>query len=300
MSMTTGVVVAAGTVIDEQERVREGAVQLVRRTLEQLPLIVTALVVVLLFVALGWVLRRALRRLLLWRTGRPSFAEVLSRIAQVVMVVAGVLIGLVIAAPSVDLGQLVGGLGVSSVALGFAFKDILQNSLAGLLLLFREPFRTGDEIQVDDWLGTVEAITIRETQLRTLDNRRVLIANSDIYGKAVAVQTAYPMRRTTLVIGIDYEGNLPHAQRVVAEAAATVDGVSGDPPAIAQYVSFDTSTLALELRFWTASPQRQVNAVRDRVIQQVKAACDRAEVALPADIIEVDLRGGAREVLSRG
>lgn len=155
--------------VDEQQRIRDGLRDLVAGALEQLPAILTALVVVAVFALLASAARLATRRVLLWRTGRPSFAEVLSRIVRAAVVVLGLLAGLVIAAPSVDVAQVVGGLGVSSIAIGFAFKDILQNSLAGLLLLFREPFRAGDEIQVDDWHGTVEAITIRETRLRTFD-----------------------------------------------------------------------------------------------------------------------------------
>lgn len=293
-----GVVGTVDGVIDEQARIRSGIRDLMVGVTEQLPSIITALIVVAIFVLLAWGVRRSVRRLLLWRTGRPSFAEVLSRIARALVIVLGVLVGLVIAAPSVDVAQIVGGLGVSSIAIGFAFKDILQNSLAGVLLLFREPFRTGDEIEVDDWRGTVESITIRETRLRTFDNRRVLLANTDIYAKAVAVQTAYTRRRTTLAIGIDYEGDLPHAQAVVLDAATCVEGVLDAPLPHVHYTTFATSTLTLELRYWTAPDEATVNAVRDRVIRQVKAACERADVALPADIVEVDLRSGARDVLS--
>ena len=288
---------AVDGLVDEQARMRGGLQDLVAGVLEQLPAIITALVVLAVFVLLAWAARRGVRRLLLWRTGRPSFAEVLSRLVRAAVVVLGVLVALVIAAPSVDVAALVGGLGVSSIAIGFAFKDILQNSLAGLLLLFREPFRTGDEIEVDDWRGTVEAITIRETRLRTFDNRRVLLANTDIYAKAVAVQTAYDTRRTTLVIGIDYEGDLDHAQRVVLGAAVGVEGVLETPAAAAPYASFDTSTVALELRYWTLPTETIAVDVRDRVIRAVKDACDMADVALPADIVEVDLRTGARETL---
>lgn len=296
--LASGVIATVDGVVDEQARIRSGARDLLVGVTEQLPSVITALIVVAIFVALAWVVRHGVRRLLLWRTGRPSFAEVLSRIARAIVIILGVLIGLVIAAPSVDVAAIVGGLGVSSIAIGFAFKDILQNSLAGLLLLFREPFRTGDEIEVDEWRGIVEAITIRETRLRTFDNRRVLLANTDIYGKAVAVQTAYDKRRTTLAIGIDYEGDLSHAQTVVLDAARGVDGVLDTPPPHAHYTTFATSTLSLELRYWTAPNEATVNAVRDHMIRRVKTACEKAGVALPADIVEVDLRSGAREVLS--
>jgi small conductance mechanosensitive channel len=284
-------------IVDERARVQSGLRDLVTGVLEQLPALVTATIVFAVFLLLGWGARAAARRVLLWRTGRPSFAEVLSRIVRAAVIGVGLLAALVIAAPSVDVAQVVGGLGVSSIAIGFAFKDILQNSLAGLLLLFREPFRTGDEIEVDGWRGAVEAITIRETRLRTFDNRRVLLANTDIYARAVAVQTAYTQRRTTVEIGIDYEGDLEHARTVVRDAAAGVEGVSAQPAPVAQYTAFATSTLTLELRWWTGSGEVTVNDVRDRVVQAVKDACDTAGVALPADIVEVDLRTGARDAL---
>ena len=104
-------------------------------------------------------------------------------------------------------------------------------------------------------------------------------------------------RRTTLVIGIDYEGDLDRARTVALDAARTVDGVLATPEPVSQYASFDTSTLALELRYWTAPTEAVVNDVRDRVIRAVKAACEQAGVALPADIVEVDLRTGARATL---
>jgi small-conductance mechanosensitive channel len=285
-------------VVDEQARVREGLERLVGGFLEQLPAIASGVFIFGVFVVVGWVMRRGVRRLLLWRTERSSFAEVVSRLVRLGVVIVGLLVALVIAVPSVNLGQVVANLGLTSVALGFAFKDILQNSLAGLLLLFREPFRTGDEIEVDDWRGVVEAISIRETRVRTFDNRRLLIANTDIYGKVVAVQTAYTSVRTVLSIGIDYDGDLDHAQRVVLDATRAVDGVLTTPACEAHFTSFEPSILQLELRFWTAPFQRAVNAVTDRVVQAVKAACDAEDVALPADIVEVDLRTGARRALS--
>ncbi|MFC7543286.1 mechanosensitive ion channel family protein [Siccirubricoccus deserti] len=69
-------------------------------------------------------------------------------------------------------------LGIGGVAIGFAFRDVLQNLLAGVLILLTRPFRIGDQIRHGEQEGTVEDIWIRATVLRTYDNRRILIPNA--------------------------------------------------------------------------------------------------------------------------
>ncbi|MFP3354118.1 mechanosensitive ion channel, partial [Pseudoalteromonas sp. SIMBA_153] len=91
--------------------------------------------------------------------------------------------------------KLIGALGIGSVAIGFAFKDIFQNLLSGILLLISEPFRIGDQIVSGDYEGTVEDIKIRATTIRTYDGRQVVIPNSDLYTSALTVNTAYKQRR---------------------------------------------------------------------------------------------------------
>ena len=176
---------------------------------------------------------------------------------------------LVIAVPGINPGALISALGISSVAIGFAFKDILQNTLAGLLLLFRQPFEVGDEIEVSGHQGTVEAITIRETRLRTFHGTRVLIANSDVYSSAVEVQTAYDRRRHTLLVGIDYEADLAAARRIALSALATVDGVLAEPPPDGYYAEMNVSTVDLDLRFWTRPTQAEEVRVRDGAVEAV-------------------------------
>lgn len=97
------------------------------------------------------------------------------------MVAGAVLIASVIIFPSVKPSTVISSLGIGSVAIGFAFKDILQNLLAGILLLINRPYRRGDQIVVKDYEGTVEHIQSRATLIKTYDGRRVIIPNSDVY-----------------------------------------------------------------------------------------------------------------------
>ena len=127
---------------------------------------------------------------------------------------AAALVACVIVFPSVNPADALATLGIGSVAVGFAFKDILQNLFAGVLLLLRRPFRRGDQIVVKDYEGTVEHIESRATHIKTYDGRRVIIPNSDIYTSPVTVNTAFPIRRDQFDVGIGYGDDVDLATRV--------------------------------------------------------------------------------------
>ena len=125
----------------------------------------------------------------------------------------GLLVAMVIAIPGFTVGQLFSILGIGSVAIGFAFRDILQNFLAGILILLNQPFRIGDQIIMKDLEGTVEEIQTRATFLKTYDGRRVVVPNSDLFTNTVTVNTAFETRRLEHVIGISYDDDIETAIR---------------------------------------------------------------------------------------
>lgn len=129
---------------------------------QRIPQIVIGIIVFFVFFFLGKLVRGLVRRVAERNQQHYSLGLVLGRLAQGVMIFIGLLIGLVIAIPSFTPGQLVSGLGLSSVALGFAFRDILQNFLAGILILLSEPFRIDDQIKINDFEGTVKEIQTRD------------------------------------------------------------------------------------------------------------------------------------------
>jgi len=164
----------------------------------------------------------------------PSLQMLLVQVSQVGAWVAGILAASVVAFPDLRLGDLIGLLGLGSVAIGFAFQDIFKNFLAGVLLLLNEPFQLNDQIVVGDFEGTVEEISIRSTQIRTYQGERVVIPTSPI-----TVLTDRPFRRTDLEIGLDYNTPLPKALEVLLEAMQGVEGVLAEPP-----LSWTSSALA--------------------------------------------------------
>ena len=254
--------------------------------LAQLPNLVIATVVVTIAYFVAKTVRRLVRRTTA-RGRHPNVGLVVGRLAQWGVFVIGLLIALTIAAPSVKPVNILSALGVGSIAIGFAFKDVLQNFLAGILILLRQPFRVGDQIVFDDYEGTVEDIDARATKLKTYDGRRVVIPNGELYTKSVTVNTAYPMRRSEYQVGVGYGDDVARAEEVILEAVQGVQGVMSNPAPDAFAWDFAESSVNIKVRWWTKSIRGEVVAVRGRVIRAIKQAVDDAQIniAYPTRVV---------------
>lgn len=213
-----------------------------------------------------------------------SLRSLLIQISYVATWVAGILFASVIAFPDVGLGDIIGLLGLGSVAIGFAFQDIFKNFLAGVLLLLNEPFRLGDQVIVDKFEGTIEDITIRSTQIKTYQGERIIIPNAIVFTSPVQVLTAMPHRRTDLALGVDYNTDLPRAIQVLLKTVATVQGVLPTPTPEVDAVSFGDSSIDLMVRYWTLPQKVQVRQTRTKVIIALKEACEQANITIPYPI----------------
>lgn len=248
---------------------------------DRLPVIGVALVVAAAFYVLGLAGKRVVRYAGRHTRLDPMLADLAGTVTSGLMAVLGFLVALVIVFPTFKPGDLIAGLGITSVALGFAFKDILQNWLAGVFLLWRRPFVIGDQIRSGEHEGTVEEIRVRSTILRTYDGERVVVPNSDVYTRAIVVRTAYGRRRSRLEVGVAYEADVDRAREVVHAALAAVDGVLAEPVPWVYVDAFAASAVTLRVYYWTAPDQATVLRTRDRVAAAVKAGLDRAGIEIP-------------------
>ena len=213
--------------------------------------------------------------------GLIDLGGVLASLTFGLVVAAAVLIACVIVFPSVKPATIISSLGIGSVAIGFAFKDILQNLLAGILLLINRPYRRGDQIVVKDFEGTVEHIQSRATLIKTYDGRRVIIPNSDVYTSPVMVNTAFPVRRDQFDIGIGYGDKPDRAMTVFAEAIANVEGVEADPAPEVLPWGLDASSVTLRARWWSESKRTNIVHLRARVILAIWQAAADNGIDLP-------------------
>lgn len=252
----------------------------------QLPNIIAGLALLLIAWFAGALMSRTVAAIAN-RRGRPDLGALLGSLAKGVLIILGLLFASAIIFPSVKPGDIISMLGIGSVAIGFAFRDILQNFLAGLLLLIRRPFRRGDQIVVKDFEGTVEHIESRATYIKTYDGRQVIIPNADIYTSPVVVNTAFNLRRDEYDVGIGYGDDLSAACEAFRDAVAAQEGVLPDPQPEALPWELAESTVNVRLRWWTHSMRSDQVHVRARVIAAVfKAAKENGvDLAFPTQVL---------------
>ncbi|MEO7457277.1 MAG: mechanosensitive ion channel family protein [Gemmatimonadaceae bacterium] len=245
-----------------------------------LPRLVLASIVFLAFVAIGKGVRTLARGLAQRHGDTRTLEMAIGRLVQAGVLLVGALVSVTAAFPTFTIADLVSTLGIGGVALGFAFKDIFQNFVAGILILIGRPFRVGDQIRMGEHEGTVDEILARATYLKTYDGRRVIIPNSDLFTNAVTVNTAFATRRMEYDLGIGYGDDIDAARAIVLDVLQALDGVLPDPKADVIVVALADSTVTLRARWWSSSRISDLLVSRDKVLTQCKQRLSAAGIDL--------------------
>jgi small-conductance mechanosensitive channel len=256
-------------------------VSMAEAVLGHLPYLVVGIVVFSVFVLLSRLTKRLLTSGMKRTRVDAALSYLLARMASAAVVIFGFLVASVIIFPTFSPGDLIAGLGITSVALGFAFKDILQNFLAGILILWQRPFKVGDLIRVKSYEGTVENINVRATYLKTSDNERVVLPNGDVYQDAILVRTAYPSRRVSFTLEIGYRNSIEEAREVIHRSLEEVPGVLKKPEPLVYISNLASPLIELTVYFWIDSKSSRVSEVKDRVASAIKSAIDDSSIDLP-------------------
>ncbi|BDI14400.1 transporter [Nostoc cf. commune SO-36] len=247
-----------------------------------LPNIVLGLIVFILFLFIASRIKILVKRLTRNRRSARNLGLVLGRLAQGLTILIGLFIALSIVIPTFRAGDLIQLLGISGVAIGFAFRDILQNFLAGILILLTEPFQIDDQIVFKGFEGTVENIETRATTIRTYDGRRIVIPNSELFTNSVTVNTAFENRRLEYDVGIGYGDDIDHAKQLMLDAMLSVNEVLKDPVPDVLVMELAESTVNIRVRWWVHPPRRADNLIsRDKVITAIKKTLVANGIDLP-------------------
>ena len=257
--------------------------------LEHLPKVAIAIVVFLIFLILSKIAVRAVTTVASRTTSDRSLQNLFATVAKVGVIMIGVFASAAIIFPGLKAGDLVGVLGLSSVAIGFAFKDIFQNFFAGILILTQRPFAIGDQIKRGDLEGTVEDISIRNTVLKTYDGERLIVPNSELYVNTVRVFTAYGKRRTVFKAGIAYKEDIEKARAAIRSVLEGCEAVLKDPAPQIYVVEHGESSVNFDVRYWTLPQKADVMKTLDAVATGIKYAFDQAEIEIPFPYRTVEL-----------
>lgn len=249
--------------------------------LKRSPLLIAALIVLvitsLLAKACAWVAHRLLDQ----RGIRSSLKDLVYQLTSIAIWILGLLVATVIAFPGMTPSKALTVLGLGSVAIGFAFKDIFENFFAGILILWRYPFDRGDFITCDGLTGKVEQITIRNTMIRRLDGELAVVPNATLFKNNVDVLTSQPQRRVRIICGVAYDEDVDQSRDVIEKAVQSCDSVQGKRTVEVFAQEFADSSINFEVAWWTGSKPIDIRRSRDEVVAAIKRALDDAGIEIP-------------------
>ncbi|QXQ05308.1 mechanosensitive ion channel [Sphingosinicellaceae bacterium] len=212
---------------------------------------------------------------------RGTLINLAETLVSVTIWIVGSMVASSIVLPGVTPANLLAVVGLGSVAVGFAFKDIFENFLAGVLIMLRWKMRIGDIIECEHVGGKVELITLRETYLRHLSNELVLVPNAFLFKNPVKILTDQPLRRHQVEIGVGYGVDLDDAHTVIEAAVRSAAGVDQAKRIDVFAKAFGDSSIELLVRWWAGSTPYEAHASRDAVVRAIKRALDEAGMEIP-------------------
>ena len=249
--------------------------------LDQLPFFAIGLLVLAMTWLVSKIISKILQNILKRTKLRASLQNLFTKLSYALVWILGSLAASMVIFPTLTPGRLLATLGLGSIAIGFAFKDIFENFFAGVLILWRFPLEVGDFISCGDIFGKVEEIWIRMMLIRQTDGQLLLVPNAFIFKNPTRVVTNRDIRRQTVICGVAYDEDVDQCRRIITEAVSGCDTVQKDQPIEIFAQEFGDSSINFEVTWWSKSMPVAMRQSRDKVVAAVKRALDEAGIEIP-------------------
>lgn len=187
-------------------------------------------------------------------------------------------------------GSILGAATISSVVIGFAFKDIAENFLAGVIMAFNRPFRIGDVVKISSEEGVIIEMSLRETHIKTADGKDVYIPNGQIIKNPLYNYTIDGYLRKSFIIGLDYGSDIEKARSHIMEVLPTIPGVltkSKLPKTLIK--DLGASTINIEVQYWINTFDKEYSSpeTHSMVITAVLKKLNSEKFNMPGNILEL-------------
>lgn len=255
-----------------------------------LPKIAIAVIIFIIILIIASKISQLVRKAASLRMDDPLIVNFLGRITRWSLIVAGLILCMFLLGLGGIAGGLIAGAGVSAIIIGFAFKDIGENFLAGIILAFSRPYNIGDKVETGSTYGIVRALDLRNTHIKTFDGKDVYVPNAMVLKNPLINYTRDGFLRYEFLVGIDYDDNIQHAIEVILKAVSSVEGVlAGDKAPQVQINELSTSTINLVVYIWTDTFDRTKDdlQIKTEVMNETKKALIENKITMPADILEL-------------
>lgn len=256
-----------------------------------LPKIILSVLVLLVSLYLARKISRFGKQQLNVRMEDPLLAQFFARVIRWMVMIIGLLFILRIVGLGGAAASLLAGAGITAFIIGFAFKDIGENFLAGILMAFKRPFRIGDVVETNGITGVIKGLSLRDTHIKTFDGKDVYVPNGQIMKNPIFNHTIDGFMRLEFVIGLDYGTDLDKATRIIYETLEHIHGIlweDGREPNVV-ISSLGSSTINITVYFWIDTFDKTVSglAVKTNAIRETIQALTGAGVQMPSDIMEI-------------
>lgn len=220
----------------------------------------------------------------------PLLSGLMAQLVRAALVLTGLLLALDLLGATAVVTAVLGTAGLAGLAVGFAFRDIVENYLAGVLLSLRQPFAVGDHLRLGEFEGRVVRLTSREMVLMTLDGNHVRVPNSTVFSSVILNFTRNPRRRFEFELGVDVDEDLRYVQQLGADALRALPGVLADPGPSLRIHALGDFNVVLQCFGWVDQREADFLKVRSEAIKLVKETLDEAGVLMPEPITNVRLQ----------
>ena len=262
------------------------------QTVRSWPLVLVAAIVLLVIWAVARLAMAATRRYLVYRVSSPLLRSVLARAVSIPIYVLGIYFILQIAGLTRLALTILGGTGILGIIIGFAFRDIAENFLASLLLSVRNPFRSGDLVEIGGHTGVVQNLNTRSTVLLTLNGTHIQIPNAMVYKSTITNFSSNPTRSASFVIGIGYDASVAKAQSLILNVLREHPAVKEMPAPLVLLEELGAATMNLRASYWFDSAIHAPVRMNSALLRQSKNALVDAGISLPDTAREVIFPSG--------
>ena len=255
-----------------------------------IPKLVIGVVLVTIFLFAFRYLRRRVVKFSGLKADDQLLVGFIDNIFRTVNISLGVLLFLYVIGQAGLASSVLGAATLSSVVIGFAFKDIAENFLAGVIMAFNRPFRLGDTIMTGSVEGSIIEMSLRDTHVKTFDGKDVFVPNGQIIKNPLYNYTIDGFIRGNFTIGVDYDSDIEQTRKIILEVVENVPGVLNDTkPPRTHVKNLNTSTVDIEVHYWINTLNKKYSGLEIKSLAQSRVimALKEYNIGMPANIVEI-------------
>lgn len=261
----------------------------------QWPLVLIALVILIIGIVIAqlvgnstWLFSRLIKN--------PLLRGLVRSLVRAAIITLALLIALELLDAMAIVGAVLGAAGLAGLAVGFAFRDTIENYLAGVIMSINRPFGPNDHVQIDTHEGKIMRLTGRATILMTLEGNHLRIPNATVFKSVMTNYSRNPLRRFDFGVGIGTDVDIDAAQKLAVSTLQSLPAVLEDPAPWCVAENLGDSNVLVRVYGWIDQREADFAKTRSEAIKLVKARFEAAEFDMPEPIYRLRIKTASGEL----